>query len=97
MVISRLLFGMYTAMHVWGYIIFINSETPNAADYFIIVVFFLGTYQYLQIYLGIVGVLVVLPFFLAYLIIKAIKKNRKNKRISKLLKGQKYNAMSLKG
>ncbi len=97
MLVSRTLFALYTAMHVWGYIIFINSDTPNAADYFIIVVFFIGTYQYLELYLGIVGLVIVLPFFLVYLAAKAIKKHRKNKRIARMLQGVKYNSLTLRG
>lgn len=97
MIASRTLFLLYTGLHVWGYIIFINNSTPNVCDYFIIVVFFLGTYQYLEIYLGIVGLVIVLPFILMYLLIQAIKKYRKKSKISAMLEGKKYNPLKLKG
>lgn len=98
MLISRILFVIYTVLHVWGYIIFIlDTSEPNLADYFIIAVFFLGTYQYLEIYLGIVGLAIVLPFILVYFLIKYIKKRRRATKIVRMLQGKKYNAGALKG
>lgn len=47
MIAGRLLFCLYTGLHIWGYIIFITETEPNPADYYTIVVFFIGTYQYL--------------------------------------------------
>ncbi len=96
-IVSRFLFIMYTILHIWGYIIFISVETPSPADYLIIIIIFLGTYQYLEIYLGIVGLILVLPFLLIYLAVKAIKKRRKNKALSLRLKGQLFNPLTLKG
>ena len=97
MVAGRTLFAIYTALHIWGYIIFIENGNPNLCDYFIIVVFFLGTYQYLEVYLGIVGLIIVLPFLLLYLMIQAIKKYRKKAKITAMLQGRKYNPVKLKG
>lgn len=73
MIVSRILFAVYTALHIWGYIIFASSGDPNLADYYIIIVFFIGTYQYLEVYLGLIGFVIVVPFLLAYLAVKAIK------------------------
>lgn len=73
MIASRILFALYTALHIWGYIIFASSGTPNLADYYIIVVFFIGTYQYLEVYLGLIGFIIVVPFLLVYLAVKTVK------------------------
>ena len=85
MLASRILFVLYTCLHVWGYIIFVNDDDPSLAAYFIIVVFFIGTYQYLEIYLGIVGLLIVLPFFLIYVIGQAIRDKMKSRRVLKMM------------
>lgn len=85
MLTSRTLFVLYTCLHIWGYIIFVSDNEPNLADYFIIIVFFIGTYQYLEIYLGVAGLLVVLPFFLIYVIVQTIRDRRKARRVHKMM------------
>lgn len=96
-VVSKVLFTVYLGVHIWGYVIFANAEEPSPADYLIIIVLFLGTYQYLEVYLGIAGVLIALPFFLVYLLVSAIRKRRKGSQNVRRLRGTKYNPMALKG
>jgi len=74
--LSRTQFALYHLIHIWGFFLLLTNDIPSeAARTFLTVIILLSTYQYLEFYLIIVFLIVVLPFYglkklYAYLLIR---------------------------
>ena len=43
---SKILFFLYQALHIWGFVIFLTETEESPASDIMIVILFIGTYQY---------------------------------------------------
>jgi hypothetical protein len=57
----------------------------------------LGTYQYLEIYFALAGLIIILPFILGYFAVKEIRKWKAKAAESVLLEGKEYRAKGNEG
>lgn len=62
--LSKIQFGAYQVIHVWGVLLLIFYEfSEKSLETFVIIVVVMGTYQYLEIYILVLFFIVILPFF----------------------------------
>lgn len=96
-VVSKVLFLLYQGLHVWGFILFFTETKESVASDLMIVILFIGTYQYFEFYSLLLVVVVVAPFVLIYMGVKSYLKRRRQAGIARRLEGRKYEAGSVSG
>lgn len=81
------MFFIYQGLHIWGFVIFFTETDESVASDYMIVILFLGTYQYFEFYSLIILIVIVAPFLLIYMGIKAYRKKIKQEAIARRLQG----------
>ena len=84
-IVSKVLFFLYQALHIWGFVIFLTETEESPASDIMIVVLFIGTYQYFEFYSLLIIIIIIAPFLLIYLGVKSYRKKIRQEAIARRL------------
>ena len=91
-------FGIYQLVHFWGVLLlFLADFKDENQENFVIVVIFVGTFQYMEFYVMIIFCLVIMPFWLIKNLQNYLVHKYNSYKMEQLLKSQTFDEHLIKG